>query len=121
MQTESIKMETSLEDFTFQALLSIRALNVLRNAPSLRTVADLVKFGEHGICRVPGCGARTINELRTALRQHGLDLPPCSPTCRKRQASSESECLWKPRRSIKGSRSSPKPRKSTKAKASPHS
>jgi DNA-directed RNA polymerase alpha subunit len=111
-------MESSLEDFTFQALLSIRALNVLRSAPSLVTVADLVRFGEHGICRVSGCGAKTITELRTALRQHGLDLRPCSPTCRKRQASSESVCLWKPRRTVK---SSPKSRKSTKAKASPNS
>jgi hypothetical protein len=79
----NVTVDTTIEDFIHETLLGIRAINTLKQVP-LHVVGDLIRFGEHGLCRLHSCGVSTIQEIRLALCRSGLELPRCSMTCRQK-------------------------------------
>jgi DNA-directed RNA polymerase alpha subunit len=66
----------ALRDFLFQNNASTRLVQPLINCNHYQTVNDLLQAAERQLLRLPHMGKKLVEELRTILHQHALQLRP---------------------------------------------
>lgn len=54
--------------------LSVRTTNILKNEAKIKTVGELVIMTENDFIKLPNAGRRSLEEVKSVLKHHGLCL-----------------------------------------------